>query len=352
MSANRDFWKNKKVLVTGHTGFVGAWMCAVLKYMEVDVYGISLEADKESLYASIKNSLDVKEYIQDIRDFNRVSEIIELIKPEIVIHLAAFGFVKECYEDVRKAYTTNVIGTMNVLEAIRNCNSVSNVLIVSSDKVYLNKQNMNNYLFKEDEKLGGIDPYSCSKTCEDLIAQSYFDTYLKELGIKLNIVRPGNILGGGDHIKTRLLPSMLEKFSNDELVDIRHPNAVRPWQHILDAIDAYLYVVQKTSTVNHMNLEIYNVGPDIEGQMSVGEIASYISSKFINPKVQFGNELSGVKEAAYLGVDITKLKEKINWQPKKKITEILDDTYNFWEKSQEQDKYKLCREQIEAYYVK
>lgn len=350
MHANRSFWNGKKVLVTGNTGFVGAWMCAVLKYMGSDVYGIALEAEPDSLYEQIRLSLSVTEYIQDISDYDKVKVILDDVKPEIVIHLAAFGFVKECYEIPVKAYQTNAIGTMNILEAIRNCDSVSNVLIVSSDKVYQNDETIGKYFFRENEKIGGIDPYSCSKTCEDMIAQSYYYIYYKDTNRTMNIVRPGNILGGGDHIKSRLIPSMLDKFQNNEVLDIRHPNAIRPWQHVLDAIDAYLTIIQKTFADEKGLFNIYNVGPERDGQMSVGEIAEYISDKFEYSKLQFDNSNKGVQEAEYLGVDITKIKEQIQWQPKKNIKDILDDCYDFWKQGRTQNKYILCLRQIEEYY--
>lgn len=352
MDIKEKFWVKKKVLVTGHTGFVGAWMCFVLKYMGAEVYGVALEAQEESLYENVREKLHIKEYIQDIRDSESVLHIINSIKPDIVIHLAAYGFVKECYEKPQRAYSTNVIGTVNILEAVRNCDSVKSILIISSDKVYQNDLDKNDYLFSEEDKLGGEDPYSCSKTCEDLIAKSYFYMYLKCEGKKLNIVRPGNILGGGDHIKTRLLPNMLEKFEKDELLEIRHPGAVRPWQHILDAIDAYLHVVQETYADSESKLGVFNVGPNMENQMSVGEIAKYISDKFASPKLQFGSESNGVKESAYLGIDITKIGNELGWAPKKNIKGILDDTYSFWAKSQSEDWYEVCREQIESYYCR
>lgn len=350
MHADKSFWNGKKVLVTGHTGFVGAWMCAVLKYMGADIYGIALEAEHDSLYEQIRLSLSVTEYIQDIIDYEKVKRILDEVNPEIVIHLAAFGFVKECYEIPMRAYQTNVLGTMNLLEVIRSCDSVSNILIVSSDKVYQNDEEIGRYFFRENEKLGGIDPYSCSKTCEDLIAQSYYHTYYKDTMRTMSIVRPGNILGGGDHIKSRLIPSMLDKFQKNEVVDIRHPNATRPWQHVLDAIDAYLTIIQKTFAAEKGMFEIYNVGPEKDGQMSVGEIAKYISDKFEHSNVQLGNGNEGVQEAEYLGVDITKIKQQVLWQPKKNMKDILEDCYNFWKQGQTQDKYILCLQQIEEYY--
>ena len=343
------FWKDKKVLITGHTGFVGTWMCIVLQRYGANIFGLSLEADKDSLFEKVKIDLNIKNYYVDLREYESVKKVLEETKPEIVIHLAAFGFVKECVIEPFRTYTTNVLGTVNFLEAVNNCEHVKNVLIVSSDKVYRNDGTLTEYMFNETDALGGLDTYSASKTCEDLVAQSYFDTYLKNKSINLNIVRPGNILGGGDHIQSRLVPSLLNGFDTGKPIEIRNKSAIRPWQHILDAIDAYLTIIVN-SFEESGKIGIYNVGPEIDGQMSVGQIFEYLQNKFSDKEAIFEEETEcSVKEAGYLGISIEKLSDTFLWKPHKNIRDILDDVYDFYIKSKEMPLYDICIEQIEKY---
>lgn len=346
----KEFFCGKKVLVTGHTGFVGAWMSVVLHYLGATVIGLSLPPEENSLYQKIQTEFKIKEYLVDLREQHKVVRALEEIGPDIVLHIAAYGFVRECIDNPVMTFSSNVMGTVNLFEAIRKCSSVKSVLVVSSDKVYKNLDIEGRHSFKEEEPLGGIDPYSCSKTCEDMVAQSYFDTFFRQDNISINIVRPGNILGGGDHIKSRLLPNMFEKFSRGEALNIRHPHAVRPWQHILDALDAYLTIVSETSKKNISNIGIYNVGPRANGQMSVGQIAKHISNSFPGSIISISEDEYNVREAGYLDVDINKISEEFNWKPKKTMEEILDDAYNFWSQSQTKSCYTLCLEQIQSYY--
>lgn len=345
-----DFYSKKRILITGHTGFVGCWMSMVLDYFNADLYGIALEAEEGALYSKVKKQLNIHDYICDLRESDKVDEIIKQINPEIVIHVAAYGFVNECFENPKRAFTSNVMGTVNLFEAIRKNKAVKSVLVISSDKVYQNKKGITKHSFMETENLGGIDPYSCSKTCEDLVAQSYFESYLQDKNVKVNIVRPGNILGGGDHIKSRLLPSMLNSFSEGKAVEIRHPDAIRPWQHILDAIDAYLSIIHDTYTSEMSDIGIYNVGPKPEGQMSVGQIAQYMARKIDGAKIVLGEKNPAVQEAGYLDVNIEKIVNTINWSPKKNMEQILDDVFEFWDRSKKEDSFDICKEQIEFYY--
>lgn len=343
------FWKNKRVLITGHTGFVGTWMCIVLQRYGADIYGLSLEADTDSLFEKVKKDLQIKNYYVDLREYESVTKVFNEVEPEIVIHLAAFGFVKECVNEPFKTYTTNVLGTVNLLEAIKCCGAIKNVLVVSSDKVYKNDGILTNYMFSEIDSLGGLDTYSASKTCEDLVAQSYFDTYLKSKNINLNIVRPGNILGGADHIQSRLIPSLLNGFDNGKPIEIRNKSAVRPWQHILDAIDAYLTIIVNSFNDNG-KMDIYNVGPEADGQMSVGQIFEYLQDKFADCNTIFEEKVeSDVNEVGYLGISIEKMKDEFLWKPHKTIRDILDDVFEFYIDSKKKPVYDICIEQIERY---
>lgn len=345
------FWKNKKVLITGHSGFVGSWLSVVLTYFGAEMVGISLCPEVDSLYYHMQDDLNIKNYWDDLLKGEEIKKIVRKEAPEIIIHLAAFGFIKECYEKSYQAFSTNVMGTVNLFEAIKNCDSVRTILVVSSDKVYQNNGSHRDHLFTEKDVLGGKDIYSCSKTCEDMLSQSYYETFFKEQNKVVHIVRPGNILGGGDHIKSRLIPSILEGYAKREPIAIRNRNAVRPWQHILDALDAYLTVIEKT--YDRQEMKIYNVAAPRENQKSVGYISDYLAGKFGYEVERMEETLvktEGVREAAYLGLNIDKIIQELKWYPKKTLSETLDDVYEFWDRSHRETCYTICMKQIEEYY--
>ena len=339
--------KCKNILVTGHTGFVGSWLCAVLSYHGVNVTGFSLPEDDGSLYGKIKNSLNIKSIYGDLRDKNAVDSLIKETQPDIIFHIAAFGFVRECFDDPDRAYSSNVQGTLNLLEAVRRFGKACRIIVASSDKVYRNS-GMDAYLFKEDDPLGGTDPYSSSKTCEDLLAQSCFDSYLSTSGCSMCIIRPSNILGGGDHNMNRLIPSIYHALSLGQTPKIRNPDSVRPWQNIFDIIDAYLTVAERSE----IGCIIYNVGPEQDGIKTVGEIATYVSGLY---GIDFGRTASiyaEVKEKAYLGLSIKKIRNDLNWCPRRNLEQTLDEIYDFYNKDNGCNTYDLCISQIDDYYRK
>ena len=334
-----------KVLVTGHTGFVGTWLSAVLDYLKCDVTGFSLPEDMGALYGKIKDNLRINSEYGDLRDKEVIEKIVNYVNPDIIFHIAAFGFVKECYDNPDRAYSSNVIGTLNLYEAVRKMNKPCRIIVASSDKVYLNN-GVDAYLFKEEDTLGGADPYSSSKTCEDLLSQSYYDSYLVSQGCSMCIVRPSNILGGGDHNMNRLIPSIYYNLSNGRAPEIRNPDSVRPWQNIFDIVDAYITLAERIDE----GCKIYNVGPETGGIKTVGEIASYVSSLYgIDYKESIDNG-SDVKEKGYLGLSIEKIKNEIGWNPKRKLEETLTEIYEFYTRDNGKNTFEICRSQIEKYY--
>ncbi len=343
--ALNNYWKGRKVLITGHTGFVGSWMTCVLQYLGADITGFSLKEEAGSLYGRIKGKLNINSVYGDLRDRYEIEHCLGSCNPEVVFHIAAFGFVKECHEDPYRAYSTNVQGTLNLLDAVSKCDSVGKVIVASSDKVYHNTDS-EAYLFREDDPLGGSDTYSASKTCEDMLFQSYFDTYLRK-GQKAGcIVRPSNILGGGDHNMTRLIPSIYYNLGRGKEPEIRNPDSVRPWQNIFDVIDAYLVLGERCEE----GLSIYNVGPLPEGIKTVGEIAEYVSSLYGKKSRNTVNDVLGAREMNYLGLSIEKIVKEQNWQPKRNLEETLDEIYEFYENDGGNNTFDLCMKQIREYY--
>ena len=350
---NEWSWNNRRVLITGHTGFVGAWLSMVLADKGAVLYGLSLKPEPDSLYSKVSGSFSIESYECDLRDNTAVEKLIESIKPEIVFHLAAFGFIQECYADPYRAFSTNVDGTVNLLNAIRKCASVKSLVIASSDKVYNNDcggETIFHRLFEETDPLGGNDPYSASKACQDIASRGFFDTYLQDGSIGMAIVRPSNILGGGDHHSQRLIPSVYRSLNEEHRVVIRHPDAVRPWQDILDMCDSYLRIAEYV--YSRFDCYVYNVGPAPEGIMTVREIAETVASLYGlgSSVVVCSEENTTVVEKEYLGLSIEKIKRELNWCPKYSLYDTLKNVYMFYEESRDKGAYTICVEQIHDYY--
>lgn len=344
------FWREKKVLITGHTGFVGTWLCMVLSYLGADISGFSLKEEDSSLYEKIKENICVKNYYGDLRNNSEIEKCISETRPDIVYHLAAFGFIKECLDNPERAYGTNVLGTLNLLETIRKYGCVKNIIVASSDKVYKNEDLNINY-FSEQNPLGGIDTYSCSKTAEDMLVQSYYDTYLSSQNIGVAILRPSNILGGGDHNKNRLIPHILEEMINGRKPKIRNPKAVRPWQHILDMTDAYIKVAEEYYGMR--GIHIYNVGPEKENIVTVDELLKNLinfSNTVPSYEVENFDNKVNQSERKFLGLSIEKISSELGWKPAKDIKQTLYDTYMFEYEKGKQGEYCICKKQIEDYY--
>lgn len=344
-----QFVKGKRVLITGHTGFVGAWLCAYLYKFGADLYGFSLPEEPESLYAKIKNKIYVKDYYGDISSKKQINKCVQECKPEIVIHNAAFVFILKCEKNPWQTFATNVMGTVNLLEAIRNCDCVHYVIGVSSDKVYENEE-CDNILFSEnDVLLAGGDPYSCSKTCQDIIIQSYYETYLREKNIGVALFRPSNMIGGGDHHKIRLIPSIIESFKKNVKLELRNPNAIRPWQDIIDVMDAYMRVL--ISNWDSKQLKLYNLGPTPENVCSVLQIVQMIESiSNEENSLEIEKSIGSNIEKQYLGLSIEKIVKEEKWKPKKSLYDSINDLYRFYASDDGENTYDLMSDEINRYY--
>jgi CDP-glucose 4,6-dehydratase len=343
---DKKFWQGKKVLVTGHTGFKGGWLCVLLRRLGADVYGYSLAPEKElCLYNNAQISSQLSgECIGDIREINSLRDFFGKNKPEVLFHLAAQPLVSESYETPIDTYTTNVIGLANVLEVCRNTPSLKSILVVTSDKCYLNEGSV--WQFREHDPLGGNDPYSASKACAEIVARSYYHSFLGPQRIPLHTLRAGNIIGGGDWAENRLIPDVVRSVFEDSELTIRMPQATRPWQHVLDALKGYLLVAQY-ATLERVPFETWNFGPDAGGVMSVAEILK--TANMVFPQLKWAvQEKNSFKEAHSLSLDSSKARKILGWSPAFETREAIRRSFSWYSLYyQVQNALELCQAEID-----
>ena len=328
-----NIYKNKKVLVTGHTGFKGSWLALWLNMLGAKVCGYSLEAPTKPAHYSLLN-LDIDSVIADIRDQRQLITSFEDFQPEIVFHLAAQPLVRRSYRDPIETFETNIMGTVNVLEACRKCNSVQAVINVTSDKCYLNKECRRGYC--EDDPMGGHDPYSASKGCSELISASYRDSFLKKDGILLATCRAGNVIGGGDWAEDRLIPDIIRGAISGNSTLIRNPYSTRPWQHVLEALSGYLLVGQKLLEGSKEFAEAWNFGPECNDSLGVWEVVERMMKSWPVLKAEkITPNCNQLHEAKLLHLDCTKAQQRLQWHETwnnqlaiKKTVEWYRDFYN------------------------
>ena len=320
------FWKKKKVLVTGHTGFKGSWLCIILNLLNSKIYGYSLAPEKNSLYikSKIKNYFATSVY-GDINDLNKLKKFIKKIKPEIIFHMAAQPLVLDSYKDPLNTFSTNVLGTVNLLEIINSTNSVKSVVIITTDKVY--KIDNKNKAYSETDELGGYDPYSSSKVCAEIAVNSYVQSFFNKTKLKnkVSTARAGNVIGGGDFAKNRLVPDILNALNKKRKLVIRNPNQIRPWQHVLDPLMGYLLLAEKqyNGKIKGIN-NCWNFGPDKRNFKKVIEIVRYIKK---NSKLEYRiKKNKNYKETEILKLNSFKTKNLLGWVSKWSINESLNKT--------------------------
>ena len=316
-----SFYKGKTVLVTGHTGFKGTWLCKMLIKFGANVIGYSLNPPTIPNVYELSNIKDhIVSIIGDIRDFDKLLSVFNKYKPSIVIHLAAQPIVRDSYKEPYYTYETNVMGTLNVLECIRLTNCVKSFLNVTTDKVYENNENIF-HEFKEDEKLDGYDPYSNSKSCSELITHSYRRCFLEELGCSVSTARAGNVIGGGDFANDRIIPDCVRAVEENKKIVVRNPNSIRPYQHVLEPLYLYLEICQK----QYEDLKFsgyYNVGPDECDCVNTGQLVELFCEKWGNINWEHISN-NGPHEANYLKLDNSKVKRVFNWEPRWHINECI-----------------------------
>ena len=309
------FWENKKVFLTGHTGFKGGWLSIWLSQMGANVKGYALEPHTTpSLFDVANINSLVESDIGDIRDINKLQQSIKLFNPDILIHMAAQPLVRKSYIDPVETYETNIMGSINILEAVRSCPNLKSVIIVTSDKCYENQEWVWGY--REHDPMGGHDPYSSSKGCVELITASYRNSFFTNTEMaNIATARAGNVIGGGDWANDRLVPDILRSFEKNIPVIIRSPNAIRPWQHVLEPLSGYLILAEKLYKEGKSYAEGWNFGPHDKDSRSVLCIVDQIVNLWGDGKRQLDNS-SNPHEANILKLDISKAISRLKWQPR------------------------------------
>ena len=345
----RNFWLGKKVLITGHTGFKGSWLSIILNQLGAVVSGIGLEPEfQENLFSSASIESFAESFICDITNLEATRKIVKSIEPEYIFHLAAQSLVLESYRQPISNHATNIMGTANMLEIIRESSSIDAAVFITTDKVYKMEEWI--YPYRETDALGGIDPYSASKAACEILIESYRTSFFDELKIPLASARAGNVIGGGDWSKNRLIPDAIKQWNDGEELLVRRPQAIRPWQHVIEPLIGYLQLAQAISEDGSLSGS-FNFGPNAQDAMSVKDVIKILQNNYINGKVKFDASTSNFHESGLLTLDISKAKYLLNFEPKWQTSSAIAYTAK-WYKSYYagQDAFELCLADIEQYF--
>ncbi len=343
-----NFWQGKRVLLTGHTGFKGSWLAIWLQQLGAEVVGIALAPNTmPNLFDLAHVKSGMTSHFCDIRNVTKMVQIVRDACPEIVFHLAAQPLVRASYRDPLATYATNVMGTANLLDALRGLDSVKVAVMITTDKVYCN--NEWNYPYRETDALGGHDPYSASKAASEIVIASYRDAYLKDQGVAVATARAGNVIGGGDWSEDRLIPDAVRAWQASTTLEIRCPQAIRPWQHVLEPLHGYMTLAQKLWHASEL-AGAYNFGPHTHEVATVGVLIEKARSSFGRGDVIYGNDNIGPREADCLTLETAKVREMLNISAKWPLSETVHRTM-VWYHAQQQgaDSRTLCEAEISAY---
>lgn len=342
----------KNILLTGHSGFKGSWLCAILARENAKISGLSLPDEEARALIPLVRSAGMleREFPGDIRDLATCRQAVAETKPKVVFHLAAQPLVRRSYRDPLETWTTNVIGTANILEACRHSDTVEAIVVVTTDKCYENKEWI--YPYRENDRLGGHDPYSASKAGAELVTASYRGSYFRETGIRVATARAGNVIGGGDFAEDRLLPDAVRAFSKNQPLILRNPKATRPWQHVLEPLSGYVALAEKLLDEPNGGFDTaWNFGPDADGNATVGEVAGVFGRLWGNVQVECLDSHSGPHEAGLLQLDNSRAKTLLGWFPRWSLDDTLRHTadwYRAWHEGG--DTAALMQQQIENYF--
>ena len=325
---NFDFYKDKSVLVTGHTGFKGAWLCRILTLAGAKVVGYALEPPTTpSLFDEARLFLDMQSVIGDVRDFDKLLATFRAAQPDVVFHLAAQPIVRESYRAPRYTFETNVMGTVNMLECVRQVGCVRSVVNVTTDKVYENKES--DRAFREGDRLCGFDPYSNSKSCSELVTSSYKNAFFADGATAVSTARAGNVIGGGDRAADRLLPDCVRAAVRAEPIVVRNPLSVRPFQHVLEPLNAYLRIAE-AQFADASFADCYNVGPAEADCLTVGQMADLFCKAWGGGQTwRCEAEENAVHEANFLRLDSSHIRERLGWQPVWDAPPAVEKTVEF-----------------------
>ncbi|MFM6972292.1 MAG: CDP-glucose 4,6-dehydratase [Alphaproteobacteria bacterium] len=335
---DKNFWKNKRVLITGHTGFKGSWLSLWLVNLGAKVAGYALSPHTQpNLFETFNLKNQLEHNVGDIADYENLQKIIKNFQPEIIFHLASRSIVKYSYQNPVETYRTNVMGAVNLLEIVRKSPNILATIMITSDKCY---ENINQkYLYQENDKLSGNDPYSSSKACVELVTLAYTKSYFLNSTTlsKVASARCGNVIGGGDWSIDRLLPDLVSKFLANETAIIRKPQAIRPWLFVLDSLCGYLLLAQYLANLPSQNqVMAYNFAPDQSQQISVLELVNKIMKIWGTPsKMQILEETNNFHEENYLLLDSSKARRELGWLPKFNIDIALDKTIKWYQNFQQ-----------------
>lgn len=352
-----NFYKGKRVLVTGHTGFKGSWLSIWLNELGAEVVGVSLDpsTDKDNFVLSGIGDRIHADIRQDIRDGEKMKEIFSKYKPEIVFHLAAQPLVRLSYEKPVETYETNVMGTINILEAIRATDSVKVGVMITTDKCYENKEQLWGY--RENEPMGGYDPYSSSKGATEIAIsswrRSFFnpDKYEKH-GKSIASVRAGNVIGGGDWAKDRIIPDCIRALEAGRPIEIRSPHSIRPWQHVLEPLSGYMLLAKKMWEAPTAYCEAWNFGPNSDSVINVWDVASKVVENYGSGELLDLSDSNAPHEAKLLMLDISKAKYRLGWKPRMNFEETIRLTTEWYLRYANEPVHSICTSQILEYLSK
>lgn len=349
-----NFYRGKRVLVTGHTGFKGSWLSIWLHALGAEVVGVGLDpvTERDNFVLSGIGKKIKADIRADIRDGERVKEIFAKYRPEIVFHLAAQPLVRLSYEMPVETYQTNIMGTINILEAIRATDSVKVGVMITTDKCYENKEQIWGY--RENEPMGGYDPYSSSKGAAEIAISSWRRSFMNperyaEHGKSIASVRAGNVIGGGDWALDRIIPDCIRAIEAGKTIDIRSPKSIRPWQHVLEPLSGYMLLAQKMWESPAEYCEGWNFGPRAESISTVWEVAKKVVDCYGNGSMRDLSDPNALHEAKLLMLDISKAKFRLGWQPRMDIDRTVSLTVDWYKRYTEEDVYDLCLSQLAEY---
>ena len=345
------FWNKKKVFITGHTGFKGSWLSIMLNMLGSNIYGYSLKPNKFSLFNQANCKTFLKKNIYgDINNYNLLKKELEKINPQILFHLAAQPLVSESFNNPIETMRTNIIGTSNILNIIKNIKSLKSVVIITTDKVYKIKKN--NKIYSEADQLGGKDPYSISKVCAELVTESFQNSFFEKsfLKNKVSTARSGNVIGGGDYSENRLLPDIIKCINSKKILILRNPNHIRPWQHVIEPLVGYLKLAEKQFYTKKLdNYNAWNFGPKKDNFVKVINIVNFLKKRFnFNTKLSKKQKFS---ETEVLKLSSKKSKRKLNWTNKwnleKSLIKVMEWNKLFYQNVKAK---QICEKQIREYF--